>query len=226
MISIVFDKLMQYQIVDPSDIIIWSFKAHGDNTTNPCIGVQGWDLLKAALDKAIGRVAIARQKVQTLRKEEEDAKAKAMAVENAEEMDVDAEITKKTQSLNARVEEVSEALTNAEKGSTVLAREQRVALAKALEGFVSTLVRKASHESRGILSAEGWDSRASWAREQWEYWGTWGWFRHFCRFYAAQLKSNQVTFEAGPLAGLASSEEGSPGKLVYETWCITVGRRT
>ena len=96
MISIVFDKLMQYQIVDPSDIIIWSFKTHGDNTTNPCIGVHGWDLLKAALDKAIGRVAIARQKVQTLRKEEEDAKAKAMAVENAEEMDVDAEITKKS----------------------------------------------------------------------------------------------------------------------------------
>ena len=44
--------------------------------------------------------------------------------------------------------------------------------------------------------------------------------------YATQLKSNQVTFEAGPLAGLASSEEGSPGKLVYETWCAAVGRRT
>lgn len=95
MINIVFDKLMQYQIVDPSDIIEWSFKSHEDKNATPHIHVQGWDLLKAALDKAIGRVAIARQKVQTLRKEEEDAKAKAMAISTTEEMEVDAENIKK-----------------------------------------------------------------------------------------------------------------------------------
>jgi nuclear cap-binding protein subunit 1 len=95
MISIVFDKLMQYQIVDPSDIIGWSFKSHEDGSATPHISVQGWDLLKAALDKAIGRVAIAHQKVQTLRKEEEDAKAKAMAVSITEEMEADAENIKK-----------------------------------------------------------------------------------------------------------------------------------
>jgi hypothetical protein len=144
------------------------------------------------------------------------------------------------------VEEVSEALTNAEKGSTVLAREQRMALAKALQGFISILVHKSSPERRGVLNAEGWDARASWAPEQWECWETWGWFRHFCRFvsllpagshtpvvtliratntqYATQLKSNQITFESGPLAGLGISEEGSPGKLVYETWSSTIGR--
>jgi nuclear cap-binding protein subunit 1 len=82
MIGIVFDKLMQYQIVDPSDIIDWSFhgfaKASGRNDLGS-IGVRQWDVLKPALDKAIGRVAIAQQRVQTLQKEEEDAKAKATA---------------------------------------------------------------------------------------------------------------------------------------------------
>ena len=94
MISIVFDKLMQYQIVEPSDIIAWSFMSHEDDAATPCIRNQGWDLLKAALDKAIGRVAIARQKVQTLRKEEEDAKAKAMAVSTSDEMEIESENTR------------------------------------------------------------------------------------------------------------------------------------
>jgi nuclear cap-binding protein subunit 1 len=95
MINIVFDKLMQYQIVDPSDTIGWSFKSHEGDTSPPHINVQGWGLLKAGLDKAIGRVSIARQKVQTLRKEEEDAKAKVMAISTAEDMEVDGESAKK-----------------------------------------------------------------------------------------------------------------------------------
>lgn len=85
MLLIVFDKLMQYQIVDPSDIIAWIFRGHrsgGDVVMDGGIanvGASEWELLKAALDKAIGRVAIARQKVLTLRKDEEDAQAKATA---------------------------------------------------------------------------------------------------------------------------------------------------
>ena len=86
MISIVFDKLMQYQIVEPTDIIGWCF----DNTerkrgkeeiagTPGVLTCHEWDLVKAALDKAIGRVAIAQNRVQVLRKEEEDAKAKLKA---------------------------------------------------------------------------------------------------------------------------------------------------
>lgn len=95
MVSIVFDKLMQYQIVDPSDIISWSFRGVNGEDATPSIDVQSWDLLKAALDKAIGRVAIAHQKVQTLRKDDEDAKAKAMAVVTSDEMEVDSQDAKK-----------------------------------------------------------------------------------------------------------------------------------
>lgn len=92
MVGIVFDKLMQYQIVDPTDVIGWTF-LNGSvvgqlrEIEKPLnLSAFEWDLLKAALDKANGRVVIARRKIATLRKEDDDARAKAKA---SQEMEVD-----------------------------------------------------------------------------------------------------------------------------------------
>ncbi len=68
MVGIVFDKLMQYQIVEPADVV----------------------------GKANGRVVVARRRVTTLRKEDDDAHARAKAkanggVTDAAAMEVDAE---------------------------------------------------------------------------------------------------------------------------------------
>lgn len=82
MIAIVFDKFMQYQVVDPADVVAWSFRSsatNGDHRVEGSIGIKGWQILKAALDKASGRVVIAKRKVQKVKKEEEDAKAKLKA---------------------------------------------------------------------------------------------------------------------------------------------------
>ncbi|KAF8313202.1 hypothetical protein DL93DRAFT_2114156 [Clavulina sp. PMI_390] len=252
MVGIVFDKLMQYQIVDPGDIIAWSFHrsdADGDTpvkvessdeaaaessaaSDTAMIDVHAWSLLKAALDKAIGRVAIAQGKVLTLRKDDEDAKAKAMmAVPGAgvevEEMDLDTEGDggrKKNKHLAARSAEISESLANAEKALRVLQGEERDALAKALGGFVKALTTDTSSEATAILTKDGWDGRDEWTKVQWEHWETWGWYRHFARSYAAQLRANQRTLEAVPLVGLASAEEGSTKKLVWDIWAVAVGR--
>lgn len=83
MVLIVFDKLMQYQIVTPSDVIAWAFSGSAKN-----IDVFRWSLIEAALDKANGRVAIAKRKVSTLRKEEDESRARAKAEGN---MEVDVE---------------------------------------------------------------------------------------------------------------------------------------
>lgn len=97
MVGIVFDKLMQYQIVDPSDVVAWSFRA-GNTTEEIAEGgltVQGWEMLKAALDKASGRVAVAKHKVHIVKKEEEDAKARLKASKGAvvdDGMDVEVSI--------------------------------------------------------------------------------------------------------------------------------------
>ncbi len=91
MILIVFDKLMQYQIVDPTDLVAWTF-AHCPAVTSgqpkSTFNAFQWDLLKSALDKANGRVMVARRKVAALRREADDKAARAIA---GESMEVDTE---------------------------------------------------------------------------------------------------------------------------------------
>lgn len=92
MIGIVFDKLMQYQIINPNDIVEWTFanSERRDGRNLQSLTVFGWDLAKAALDKANGRVMIARRKVLSLIKEDDDTRAREKAKE-ATSMEVDGE---------------------------------------------------------------------------------------------------------------------------------------
>jgi len=96
MVVIVFDKLMQYQIVDPTDVVAWTFMngvavgqlAELGGPMN--LSAFEWDLLRGALDKANGRVTSAKRKLAALRKEDDDARARVKARAD-EPMDVDAE---------------------------------------------------------------------------------------------------------------------------------------
>ena len=93
MIVIVFDKLMQYQIVDPTDVVSWAFTQGVERivaSTHPSLNALQWEVIKAALNKANGRVVIARRKVSALRKEA-DEKAAMAIVSNGTSMEVDAE---------------------------------------------------------------------------------------------------------------------------------------
>lgn len=91
MVVIVFDKLMQYQIVDPADVVTWTFTnvgSKGSDSGPLSLGAFEWDLLSAALDKANGRVVIARKKVSALTKEQDDTIARQKATDGTS-MDVD-----------------------------------------------------------------------------------------------------------------------------------------
>jgi nuclear cap-binding protein subunit 1 len=96
MVAIVFDKLMQYQIVDPTDVVGWTFLngvviGQLAELAGPMnLSAFEWDLLKGAIDKANGRVTIARRKVTVLRKDDDDARARVKASVD-ETMDVDPE---------------------------------------------------------------------------------------------------------------------------------------
>jgi len=69
MVALVFDKLVQYQIVDPNDVAGWTFLngvliGQLAELAGPMnLSAFEWDLLRGALDKANGRVTIARRKV-------------------------------------------------------------------------------------------------------------------------------------------------------------------
>ena len=97
MVGIVFDKFMQYQIVDPPDVVAWTFMngvEPGGEQVDSRGGMKNlsgfeFNVLRVALDKANGRVLLARKKVVALRKEDDDTRAEMKARD--ENMEVDAE---------------------------------------------------------------------------------------------------------------------------------------
>jgi nuclear cap-binding protein subunit 1 len=185
MITIVFDKLMQYQIVDPTDVVRWVF-------ARASRGLD-WELLKGAVDKANGRVVVARKRIAALRKEEDETRARAMANDGTTNMEVDAEVKpgacfqpfrrrSKSYLLNTEPTVESPALAIALKALSVLTREQKATLSLVVEGFVDMLhpLDTAGAVYR-IVTPTAWDTRATWAETEWTAWYGWSWFKHFCR---------------------------------------------
>ena len=89
---------MQYQIVDPTDVVAWTFTHYPTvvderkERKNVFNGFQ-WDLLKAALDKANGRVSVQKRKVAALTREADERAARVLANESAAmEVDGDAQL--------------------------------------------------------------------------------------------------------------------------------------
>ena len=197
MVGIVFDKLMQYQIVEPADVVGWVF-AHSSRGLD-------WVLLRGAVDKANGRVVVARRRVATLRKEDDDAHARAKAkanggVADGAGMEVDAETMHGTHTRHyvwspcsadcqwsdpqVNQAEDSPQLVAALKAYAAVTREQKSTLAHVLEGFVRTL-HGSSDTARRVIAADSWDGHASWGDEEWVAWRSWMWFKHFCRVVRA-----------------------------------------
>ncbi|KAI9511289.1 MIF4G like-domain-containing protein [Russula earlei] len=210
MVGIVFDKLMQYQIVEPADVVGWVF-AHSSKGLD-------WDLLRSAVDKANGRVVVARRRVATLRKEDDDAHARAKAkanggVADAATMEVDAETMHDPQVTQA---EDSPQLVSALKAYEGVKHEQKSTLAHVLEGFVHTL-HGSSEASRRVIAADSWEGHTSWGDEEWVAWRTWMWYKHFCRLYSPYLRSFVTTLSAVSFASLESSSEDG-AMLIKRIW--------
>ncbi|KAF5363779.1 hypothetical protein D9756_000886 [Leucocoprinus leucothites] len=229
MVGIVFDKLMQYQIVDPTDVIGWtflngSFVGQLREIEKPLnLSAFEWDLLRAALDKANGRVVIARRKIATLRKEDDDARAKAKA---SQEMEVDGD----AKPADEQHEVENPALETALKASESLVREQKAALSRTLEGFISCLAPSAgglnpNPHSRGVIGEEAWQNRDAWGRDDWNAWETWGWYRQFVRAvsYAPYLRKYTNTLETVSFARFEGVNDPA-ADLMKKVWHIATGQ--
>ncbi|KAI0662877.1 cap binding protein 80-PB [Cubamyces menziesii] len=221
MINIVFDKLMQYQIVDPTDVVAWTFTHCAyvtEGTRKATFNAFQWDLLKSALDKANGRVMVQRRKVAVLRKEADDNAARAIAGESAT-MEVDAETRPDVIPAGE-----SPQLTSAIKAFTVLTREQKSALARTLDGFVDYLaVEDASPKVREVITEHAWHNRANWEVEDWEVWETWGWYRHWGRTYSPYLRNYMNTIGTVAFAKVPSKADPAV-ELFRKTWNIATGQ--
>jgi nuclear cap-binding protein subunit 1 len=187
MILIVFDKLMQYQVVDPSDVVSWAFEGGGLGEKGDGLSTFQWELMKIALDKSNGRVSIAQRRVVNQRKLDEEAMAKAKAKEAGnEKMDVDeiAIIASgellllhiDRSNLSSEPTEESADMQKQTRAHQILVAEQKAVLSRAVEGFVTVL-----SSTDDYISEEAWNNRSSWTKTQWDAIETWGWFRHFTR---------------------------------------------
>jgi len=211
MIIIVFDKLMQYQIVDPTNVVTWAFAPRQSKRGLAGLTTDEWQLVKGAIDKAIGRVAISKRKLAVLRKEEDDARARVKArTDGAASMDVDAEMKEEV------AVEQSPALTTALKGYSTLTQDQRNTLAKVLSEFVSAL-----KSSSSILTEDAWQKRAKWEQPEWGAWETWGWYRHFLRLYSPHLRNYMTSFETVCFEGL---EDNGATRLLKKLWATALGQ--
>ncbi|KAI0052632.1 cap binding protein 80-PB [Auriscalpium vulgare] len=218
MISIVFDKLMQYQIVDPTDVVGWVF-------THMTEGLD-WDVLKGAVDKANGRVVIARKRVAALRKEQDDTRARAKASGGADDgaMEVDGEIKQEDTPAD------SPALVNALNAFTSLTREQKSTLARVLEGFVHAVHSTSTDSSLipdqtslRVISPSAWEDRGSWGNEEWKAWQTWVWYKHFCRTYSPYLRSYATTLSIVSFAAVDGADNAA-AVLMKKIWALAIGQ--
>ncbi|KAK2462294.1 hypothetical protein APHAL10511_005600 [Amanita phalloides] len=228
MIGIVFDKLMQYQIVDPTDIVAWIFSQESDvcepRTLSGPLGIETreWDLLKGALDKANGRVLIAKRKVVALQKEDDDTRGRAKATANAMEVDADAKPEDESPTVD------NPALNTALKALSTLTQEQKAVLSRALEGFVGYLAplptdQRANPAARSVVTVHGWNNRANWERDEWAAWETWGWYRHFCRAYSPYLRNYLNTLSTVSFAKFEGSSDPA-AELLKKTWNVATGQ--
>ncbi|KAF8605412.1 hypothetical protein BDV93DRAFT_490802 [Ceratobasidium sp. AG-I] len=206
MVGIVFDKFMQYQIVDPSDVIEYAFaagtvvgeeKLEGEGLT-----AERWVLVEAALNKANGRVVGAKRRVAALNKEDEDRRARAIANAGGIGMDVDGD----AQAVPTEPEiPISQSLVTAQKALEALTKDEKKVFQSAVTGFVEALTKA------GIPSP----TPAEWARSDWSAWECWGWYRQFCRAFVPQLR---VFTDA-----LQVDRETQVGALMVKTWETALG---
>ncbi|KDQ65071.1 hypothetical protein JAAARDRAFT_247138 [Jaapia argillacea MUCL 33604] len=229
MIAIVFDKLMQYQIVNPTDVVGWTFNygvgnERGSSSGPLSLNAHDWDLLKGALDKANGRVVVARRRVTALRKEEDDTRARVRASDGADvtSMEVDADANQDDPTVD------SPALTSALKAFASLTREQKAALSRTLTGFIDCLAplasdRHANPASRDVVQEKKWHNRANWGQDEWNAWETWGWYRHFCRAYAPYLRNYATTLGTVSLVKFEGTTDPAAA-LLLRTWNVATGQ--
>ncbi|EAU80570.1 cap binding protein 80-PB [Coprinopsis cinerea okayama7 len=228
MVGIVFDKLMQYQIVDPTDIVAWTFLNGASVGQLSELGgpmnlsAFEWDLLRAAIDKANGRVVAARRRVMQLRKEADERRALSKAkAENGNDMDMDVENKEEEKDDDPQ-------LVTALKAYSSLTKEQRMVLSRTLEGFVESLApaptaRNPNPHARTVIDEAAWENRASWGRDEWNAWETWGWYKQFCRAYAPYLRTYVNTLYTVSLAKFEGAKD--PGAdMLKKIWNVATGQ--
>ncbi|CDR99104.1 related to 80 kDa nuclear cap binding protein [Sporisorium scitamineum] len=219
-VHIVVDKLLQYRIVEPADVVEFIFSpptdepatilssGGGDVEREGWVGFNTWTLLRMTLEKVNGRVDQLKKRLEEIQRKEaekrerKDAAAAAglplddLPVQQEEEESMPLFPTSATLPLRPTTEQQQTtqqpSSTEASANLDAIKSEQRKVLILAIHGFKTHL---ASLEQQG-------------EKPGWNHWWTMGWYRQLVRCFSAQLMQNRQV-----VLGNAFGEEGEDGEV-------------
>ncbi|SJX66508.1 related to 80 kDa nuclear cap binding protein [Sporisorium reilianum f. sp. reilianum] len=219
-IHIVVDKLLQYRIVEPADVVEFIFSPptdepatirSGAEAKEGWVGFNTWTLLRLTLEKVNGRVDQLRKRLEEIERHEADererkdaAAAAGLPLEDDDESPAAAQqeampLFPTSATLPIRLTEPSaqqqhlssaDALANLD----AIKSEQRKVLITALRGF------------KTHLAALEHDQHA------WTHWWTMGWYRQLVRCFNVQLMQNRQLVLSNAFGG----EDGELGQRLRE----------
>jgi len=176
---IVFDKLLQYRLVDPIDVVSWVFSGEqsallDDKSVSPrdWSDINVWEILKMTLEKVQTRVVGSSSRLEALKKKEEnrlDAERAALQKpgQGQEDMNVDG-----TNGVSQVASGNSEELEKIEKLVESVQKEQ--------DALITEVVRRFNETLSSLPISDNNEDRQKWIR-----WFAVGWFDEFVRAVSA-----------------------------------------
>lgn len=167
---IVFDKLLQYRIVDPIDVVNFVFEGEelvldGEITPRDWSDLSIWDLFKMTLEKVQNRVLAVTLRLENLRKREENRMDTERAAAGEMKTDENDDGTRAEGDGEAKItdEQAAIEVANVEKQVEAVKKEQ--------ESLFVDVVRRWQETLTAVEGGE----------DAWSAWFANGWFNEFCR---------------------------------------------
>lgn len=205
-IHIVVDKLLQYRIVEPADVVEFIFSPpmdepgtisspNGASGREGWVGFNTWTLLRLTLEKVNGRVDQLKKRLEEIQRNEaeeverrEAAAAAGFGEEDVRQGDDEAEqasmplfptsatLPIRPATSSAKEEKSQLSSTEALASLDAIKSEQRKVLVTTLVGFKTLIVRSQTNEP-----------------DEWTLWWIKSWYRQMVRFFNRQLLQNRQT---------------------------------
>ncbi|SNX87969.1 related to 80 kDa nuclear cap binding protein [Melanopsichium pennsylvanicum] len=214
-IHIVVDKLLQYRIVEPADVVDFIFSPPTDEPSTilspteekeAWAGFNTWTLLRLTLEKVNGRVDQLKKRLEEIeRKEAEEREKKEAAlaaglpldeVEEKKQEDEEEQLPLFPTSATLPVRPAKDGGNKAELSSMealasldAIKSEQRKVLVGTINGFKNLIVK---------VDDEG---------DEWEKWWINGWYKQLVRAFNKQLLENRETVLSNCFGGSTGGDE-------------------
>ncbi|TIB97269.1 hypothetical protein E3Q18_02684 [Wallemia mellicola] len=210
--KIIVDKLLQYRLLDPTDVINWLFKPNDEtfpneiDDRNPAIAwsdINFGELLKTTLNKVNSRVYQQGLKLAENKKKDEEeasiAKAKSMQVDDEGAMTVKNEENKDNSHSQITYDN--------------LKKEQRECFVILIKSFVEALE---GVDSIADLSIE------EYSNSDWDKWLSWSWYQAFLREYWPSISEAVETITTLSFEDMPNKEQDPRWQLWKSTLALSI----